>query len=130
MINNEDNKIMITPQELQAKIDEAVTKSKVDALSIAFKDHERKEDQYLSELFSKISSMDNKVSSWAIKFNEVSHEMEKEILNKVAENYMTRKETIAGFKSIRIWIVSSVGGFTAAGATIFYLISLKIIGGG
>ena len=120
---------MISPAELQAKIDEAVTKSKVDSLSVAFKDHEIKEEQYLKELFSKLNSMDSKMSDWTIELNSVSHKLENDILDKVADKYMTRAETIAGFKSIRIWIVSSVGGFTAAGASIFYLISLKILGG-
>lgn len=123
-----EDSITLTRTELEAKIDAAVTKSQVGELTADLALHKKQEEIYLKEIFDKLRDLNSQMSDWSAKFSREINTMENDIMEKVGKKYMTREETISGFKAIKIWIVSSVGGFTAAGATIFYLISLRIIG--
>lgn len=129
-----EEKITLTRTELEQQIKQAVTEAKVDQLYKAFSDHEIKEDSYLKDIFDKIRMVQEAMGGWPIKLSQCSDTLEQDIKDYVKENFMSKpdaellKQSFSNeLRSIKLWIVSTVGGFTSAGLLIAW--AFKLFGG-
>lgn len=119
--------------EIQQAVEMAVAKSEIAALAMSFSEHVSKEDTYLKEIFDKLRKVQEDISKWPLQIEKCSSDLEQDILSKIEATYMTKKDgqlleqhLINSVRSIKLWIVSTVGGFTTAGVLIAWY--LKVFG--
>jgi len=131
----EETKISMSQKDFNKAVDDAVenavTKVKVDSLTTSFSNHEAREEKYLMDISENLKDVQLQIGNWKLKLTECKNELHEEIMGNVTDTYMTKKDGLlleqhlaSNIKSIRLWIVATVGGFTSAGILVAWLLGV------
>ncbi len=113
-------KIQMTQQELEQH-DLAITmQTKLDVLINDFHASRTANDKHFAEIFTLIRNNDSKLQACR---NDVVKEVDNAYMTKTAAETMELR-LINNFKSIKTWIVTTVGAFTAAGILILWALNV------
>lgn len=120
----------ITQKELESLIAIGVQEAKLGILVTDFQDHKHDADKRLAAIDLNISNVYDLVRNFPEHVKRCQDELEDDMEDK----YMTKKDGVIleqhlanNIRSIKLWIVSSVGGATAAGVLIIWFLNLKVI---
>lgn len=136
--NNEVNMsetVTMTMAELQQRIQQALTDSKLEVLEKSFEIFQKTEQATLREIFDKLRELGDHVTGWPLRLNECASGVDEDLKQYMDQHYMkietangrfnSMEERVDhGLKSIKLWIVATVGGFTAAGVVILWVLDL------
>ncbi|MCH9712738.1 MAG: hypothetical protein K0U20_08960 [Proteobacteria bacterium] len=128
-MSNASQTVTITLEDLKALERLAVGEAKIEILVGDFQAHKTSEEKRLAAIDTNIGKIYEIIRGFPTKVNDCRDDLEQTI----ARDYMTKKDgkmleqhLANNIKSVKLWIVSSVGGFTAAGVLLLWL--FKIIG--
>lgn len=127
--------ITLTQSELQQRIQQALTDSKMDLLYKTFETFQKNEQEHLKDIFDKLRELNERINQWPLKLKECSTGLDEDLKSYMDEHYMkietannkfqSMEERLDhGLNSIKLWIVATVGGFTAAGLLIAWALDL------
>lgn len=129
-----EEKITMSRAEFKNAVDAAVLKEQVTTLTSTVEAAEIKQQQYLRDIFEKIRDVQKDIGGWPNRLSQCSSDLEHEMLEHMKRTYMThkdgqliRQEFTNSVRSLKLWIVSTVGGFTAAGIVLAWY--WKLFGG-
>ena len=120
----------ITQKEIDSLVKIGVQEAKLHILVNDFQDHKQDADKRLEAIDTNIGNIYKLVRDFPERVSRCQDELE----NDIKDTYMTKKagelleeHLTNDIKSIKLWIVSSVGGATAAGLLIIWFFNLKVI---
>lgn len=130
-----DTITMTVHQRIEQGIEQAMTKARVDSLEKSFIVFQQKENEALREIFDKLREMNDHVTAWPLKLNECASGVDDDLKQYIDQHYMKietangrfsnmEERMNHGLNSIKLWIVATVGGFTAAGLVILWALDL------
>ena len=120
----------ITQKEIDSLVKIGVQEAKLHILVSDFQDHKHDADKRLEAIDNNIGNVYKLVRDFPERVSRCQDELE----NDIKDTYMTKKagelleeHLTNDIKSIKLWIVSTVGGATAAGFLIIWFFNLKVI---
>ena len=120
----------ITQNEIDSLIKIGVQEAKLHILVADFQDHKNDADKRLEAIDNNISNVYKLVRDFPERVKRCQDDLE----NDIERVYMTKKDGQIleqhldnSIKSVKLWIVSSVGGATAAGIFILWFFNLRVI---
>lgn len=126
-----DERVEMSVAEYNKAIEMAVMRAKVDSMNAAFEAHEKQEDKFIKDIFVKLELLQKEITQWPLHLNECSSKIENKLHVHMKDKYMTvddanllEQKLENSIKSFKIWIVSSVGGFSTAAVFILYVFKL------
>ena len=120
----------ISQQELDSLVQLGVQKAQLHILVEDFQEHKRTADKRLEAIDTNIGNVYKLVRDFPDRVSRCQDELESDI----KDTYMTKKagelleeHLTNDIKSIKLWIVSSVGGATAAGLLVMWFFNLRVV---
>ena len=120
----------ISKEDLESLIKIGVQEAKLNILVEDFQDHKHDADKRLEAIDRNIGNVYKLVRDFPTKVKECQDDLEIDIKN----TYMTKKDGQIleqhldnSIKSVKLWIVSSVGGATTAGIFIMWFFKLGAV---
>lgn len=120
----------ISDNELQSLIQLGVQEAKLHILVSDFQDHKHDADKRLETIDTNIGNVYKLVRDFPERVKRCQDDLEIDI----ERIYMTKKDgkileqhLVNSIKSVKLWIVSSVGGAVAAGILIMWVFNLRVI---
>lgn len=114
----------VSQEEIESLKQQAVQEAKLNILIEDFQRHKSDEEARWTEMFTLVRSLEK---TFPEKLSTCKSNVEKSVLDHVEEHYMNKSDgklIYEKINSIKLWIVSTVGGFTAAGVLIVWFLKL------
>ena len=120
----------ITQKEIDSLVKIGVQEAKLHILVSDFQDHKRDADKRLEAIDNNIGNVYKLVRDFPSRVSSCQDELEKDIerlyMSKNAGKLMEQRLN-NNIRSIKLWIVSSVGGATATGVFIMWFFNLRVL---
>ena len=119
--------ITITQTEKDLLMQGGKHEAEISMLIESFNKHAEKEESYLQHIFRKLETLQGDVSQFPLKLTNCKNETEKDILDHVSEHYYSKEDAVKDFRSLKWWMVGTVGGFTSAAGIIMWITTFSKI---
>lgn len=88
----DEEKIIMSQVEFDQAIKIAVQEQRLGNLAEAFENHEKKEDEYLKEIFDKVREVQQDMSEWPLKISQCRDDLEKDIAKEFVSDKVFKLE--------------------------------------